>query len=398
MLLFAGCAGRSRQVAVQANALNSIAMKETDEYRKLRLEGFNALYNMDYQGARARFEKMIQIVPEHPAGHFYLATNYLFDQLNSRRRLQIGLYSGDSFFSESKEKVDDKTDQEFRRLINTALERAQVASKANSNDPEALYYQGAAHGLLALYETTVMRSFLSALSNGRESVNLHRKVVSIDPNYNDAYLTIGTYDYVVGSLPFFVKLIARVGGISGSRERGLEELQTVIDKGRYAGDDARVTLITLFAREKRYNDVLSQLNRLSEKYPRNYLFKLEKANVMVKLNKTEESNRIFEDLVKDESMKKAADLIHYQFGEALAGQKRYQEAIRHFQEVTNLQNANTELVTRSRLRSGQMLDLLQRRNEALAEYQVVLQRENVFDSHEQAKRYLKRPYTAQDQN
>src|SRR6185503_11194328 len=132
----------------------------------------------------------IQLVPEHPAGHFYLATNYLFDQLNSRRRLQIGLYSGDSFFSDTKEKVDEKTDQEFRRLINAALEKAQTASKANSSDAEALYYQGAAHGLLALYETTVVRSFFSALSNGRESVNLHRKVVAIDPNFNDAYLTI----------------------------------------------------------------------------------------------------------------------------------------------------------------------------------------------------------------
>jgi tetratricopeptide (TPR) repeat protein len=398
LFLFAGCAGRSRTVSVQANGPNSLAMRENDEFRRLRMDGFNALYNMDYKGAQSKFEKMAQIVPDHPAGHFYLATNYLFDQLNSRRRLQVGIYSNDSFYGESKEKIDEKTDLEFRRLINLALEKAQSAAKVNQNDPEALYYQGAAHGLLALYETTVVRSFFSALSNGRESVNLHRKVIAIDPNFNDAYLTIGTYDYIVGSLPFFVKLIAKVGGISGSRDRGLEELQTVIEKGRYASDDARVTLITLFSREKRFDEVLKQLNSLSQKYPRNYLFKLETANVLVKLNKAEESNHIFEQLLKDEAMKQASDLIHYQYGEALAGQKRHQEAIKQFQAVANLTGANAELVTRSRLRSGHMFDLLQRRSEAVNEYQAVLQRDNVFDSHEQARRYLKRPYFSQNEN
>src|SRR5262245_18502563 len=125
---------------------------------------------MDYQRARGKFEKMAQIAPEHPASYFYLASNFLFDELNSRRRLQIGLDSGDSVFSQSEDKIDPKVDKEFRRLVNLGLDKAKAAVKNNSLDADALYYRGSLHGLMALYETTVSRSFFSALGNGRESV------------------------------------------------------------------------------------------------------------------------------------------------------------------------------------------------------------------------------------
>ena len=134
------------------------------EFRRLRTDGFNLLYNMNYQGARAKFEKMTQLAPEHPAGYLYLATNFLFDQLNNRRRLQIGLYSNNSFYAKGSDKIDVKTENEFQRLIDVALEQAENALKREPSDLEALYYKGATYGILALYEATVKRSFLPALT------------------------------------------------------------------------------------------------------------------------------------------------------------------------------------------------------------------------------------------
>ena len=43
---------------------------------------------------------------------------------------------------------------------------------------------------------------------------------------------------------------------------------------------------------------------------------------------------------------------------------------------------------------GEALDALGKRDEAMAEYQVVLKRENVFDSHKLAAQYVKKPYVA----
>jgi tetratricopeptide (TPR) repeat protein len=370
----------------------SFLNSESAEYQKLRREGFNALYNMDYKNAQAKFNQMTQILPEHPAGHFYLATNYWLELLESTRRLQSNLYGGESFYADTQDKVDEKIDKEFRRLLKVSLERAESNLKKNPKDVESIYYQGAAHGLMASYEATVSRAFFSALKHGSKSVDLHRKVVELDPNYVDAYLTIGTYDYIVGSLPFAVKIVAAIGGFRGSKERGLQELNLVAQKGFYAQDDAKVLLLTLYNRENKNTEVLHLLETLSNKYPQNYLFKVERANTLVKLNRATESYQLFEELLKTKSAQKMQDLIHYQYGEAFSSQGRYADALNEFQKVKSLNASSSELVTRAHLRAGQILDLLAKRDEAKLEYQTVLKRENVFDSHEQAKKYLQKPY------
>src|SRR5205823_1967788 len=148
-------------------------------------------------------------------------------------------------------------------------------------------------------------------------------------------------------------------GNGGSKLRGLEELQNVADQGFYASEDAQVALSVFYALERRYDKSLNLLDMLSAKYPRNYLFKLERANMLNKLNRPEESSRIYEELLKDESMNKIADMVHFQYGEALASQQRSAVAIEHFRTVISLPDANPGLVTRSHLRAGQLLDLMQ---------------------------------------
>lgn len=359
---------------------------------KIKQEGFEALYNMDYATARVRFNRMTQLEPQKPAGYFYLATNYWLELLNSSRRLQTDIYSGDSFYAETKDKVDEQIDKEFRRLITVSLDRSETLVKLNPKDTEALYYQGAAHGLLASYEATVARAFISALRNGSKAVDIHKHLIEIAPTFWDAYLTVGTYEYIVGSLPFGFKALAALGGFHGSKVRGLGELNLVAQRGHYASDDAKVVLMAFYAREKRYDDMLSLLDKLSTRYPGNYLFKIERASTLVKLNRGQESIHIFDAMLKDKSSDKIADLVHFQYGEVLASQGFNPEALKHFQALTAMPTASKELVTRAYLRAGQLFDLLAQRDKAIAQYQLVLKRDNVFDSQQQAQKYLKHPY------
>src|SRR5688572_11119127 len=48
---------------------------ELVEFDRLRTEGFDAVYNIDYKTARERFLQMTRIAPDHPAGYVYLANN-----------------------------------------------------------------------------------------------------------------------------------------------------------------------------------------------------------------------------------------------------------------------------------------------------------------------------------
>ena len=49
---------------------------------KLRAEGYEALYNLDYEGARKRFREMIQLAPDNPSGSQCFASSLWVQQLN----------------------------------------------------------------------------------------------------------------------------------------------------------------------------------------------------------------------------------------------------------------------------------------------------------------------------
>ncbi|HOB53168.1 MAG TPA: hypothetical protein PKG76_10655 [Acidobacteriota bacterium] len=369
-----------------------LAAQETDEFDRLRREGFDALYNMDYTAAHDRFESLGQLAPRHPAAPLYQATTLWLEILNRQRRLRSNLFSGNSFFAEAEEKVDPAIDKRLRAFANAAIGRSQQALAAHPNDTEALYYQGMTHGLIASYEATVTRSFFSALRNGLASVRLHEQVLKLDPDYVDARLTTGTYNYIMGSLPLYVKILAALGGYRGSRERGLEAIRTVAEHGRWANDDARVALLTFYARERRYADALQTVSVLAQKYPQNYVFQLERAGLLIELGRGAESRRIFEALLDNPSRLSVADLVHYQYAEALAAQGQPDEALRHFVAAATAPKAAAELEARATLRAGQMSDLLGRRDAATRHYRRVLDMPNVYDSHEQARRGLKQAY------
>src|SRR5262249_31387424 len=155
----------------------------------------------------------------------------------------------------------------------------------------------------------------------------HQKVLKLKPDYYDAYLTVGMYDYIMGSLPFAYKAMAMMAGHRGNKERGIRRLQTIIEKDAPTADGARVLLLAIYQNEKRYQDALDILDDLTAKYPRNYLVKLEKASTLVSLKRAQDAYRAFEELLGEPAAGQTADLIHFQFAEALALNREYKRAV-----------------------------------------------------------------------
>ncbi|MBV9210786.1 MAG: hypothetical protein JOZ52_09170 [Acidobacteria bacterium] len=387
---------------------------ERARFEKLRGEGFEALYNLDYEGARKNFREIEAAFPSHPAGAQFLAAVLWAEELNKSRRLQASLYSSDSFFNAKEDKPDPKLVEEFRELTRRATQLSKARLKRDKNDIEALYFLGATEGLKAAFETAVERRFMAALGDGSSSVDRHRDVIKLDPNFHDAELTIGLYDYIVGNLPLPVKVVASMVGARGSKRRGLETLERVAREGRWARDDAKSLLIVLYKREKRYSDALVLAREMAETYPHNYLFKLETADALVSQAALEreadhaalasgaerEAFAIFEALLKERATKesgaRALDLIHYSYGEALITGGQYERAAKEFLAAANTANAEANLATMSRLYAARSFDLAGKRAEALAQYRAVLARPEVYDSHDKAKKGLSQPFKMKD--
>lgn len=368
----------------------------------LRAAGYEALYNLDYDGARRRFTELARLFPDHPAGPQCIAATVWLQQLNQSWRLQASLYNNEAY-SGNKEKIDRKLLEEFRDAIRRAKTLAETRLRKDPSDVEALYFLGAAEGLESAFAAGVERRFMAALRSGSRAVDRHREVLKRDPEYHDAELTIGLYNYVVGSLPMPVKIVAGTMGYKGSKKRGLETLERVAKEGKWAKDVARVLLVDLYKREKRWSDAATVATDLSGRYPQNYLFKLQIADALSEQiahagqKSVTEQQRVFdiyEDLLRDRAVSSAAaasDIIHYRYGEALLSAGQNDRALKEFLVVVR-RSSEVGLASMARLRAAHTLDLAGRRREALDEYRAVLAAPDVYNSHDEAKRGLREPY------
>lgn len=301
---------------------------------KLRTEGYEALYNLDYEGARRNFQKMIDLAPDHPAGAQSMAASLWMEQLNKSWELKATLYSDKvDNKTDSKAKVDQKDVDEFRKWTRRAKQLSETKLKRNSRDVEALYLLGAAEGLEAAYAAGMERKYMPALRTGSSAVSRHKKVLELSPEFYDAELTIGLQNYVIGSLSLPLKMLAKTFGVSGSKKRGLKELERVAEEGQWARDVARVLLVDLYKREQRWDDAIATARELSAKYSRNYLFRLQLADALAlkiaaarkaktpkpAIDPAEEREvfAIFESLLRDKTLAAQARLINFRRDETV---------------------------------------------------------------------------------
>ena len=388
---------------------------ERPKFEELRRSGLDALYNIDYDKAERDFKEIVRLYPNHPGGYQLLAARLWIKTLYESRRLQVSLYSSESFYTNGDDKVDPKIVTEFRNLTRESKRLAEAKLKQEPKNIEALDFLANTEGLKASFEEAVERRHFAALRDGNDAVDHHREVLKLNPEYVDAQITIGLYEYVVGSLPLPVKILAGATGYRGSKKRGLAMLEQVAEFGHWSKDDAKTVLILLYTREKRFEDVLKLTRELSAKYPRNYLLRLETADALVSLagvkrkakhnvgavQAEKEAFATFDEVLRDRNVRDAAaralDLIHFKYGEALLIAGYNDRAAKEFLAATKAEHAEAGLVTMAHLFAARSYDIAGKRDEALAQYKEVLARPNVYDAHDEAKKGLRQAYGKTEQ-
>src|SRR5262249_19888968 len=165
---------------------------------------------------------------------------------------------------------------------------------------------------------TAKRSYFAAGGKAKEARDLHQQVLALDPSFDDARLSVGAYNYVVGVIPGFVKLLLLPLGIrSAGKDVGIQQLETAAAKGKNNATDARMLLVVVYNREKRYNDALKIIDELRDRYPRNFIFELTKASTYGKMKRWDDAVGTYQrfldkvDTKKDGYDRLAADRVYY---------------------------------------------------------------------------------------
>lgn len=357
---------------------------------------FDHFYNMDYDRATQEFEKIVEKHPNDPFAVNHLLTSVLMRDLYDTGAMNTGDYANDSFIGRAPRPTEPKVKERIKELVRRAEALEEQELKANSKDVNALYCRGVSRAQFSVYTGLVERAWFSALRNAVGARHDHEHVLEVDPNYLDAKMVVGTHNYVIGRLPWSVKVAAALAGLTGSAEKGLDYLREVAKSDGENAVDAKVVLTLFLRREHQYDEALGYMNELSARYPRNHLFLTEVANLQRAAGRLQEAEAAYRKVWQNGREGKYGTL-HYELaawglGELLRSEKDLAGAAAAYDLVNDAPNPDPDVLQKANLAAGQMYDLLQKRDLAMKKYQTVLAGNANTGPADQARRYIKEAY------
>ena len=195
-----------------------------------------------------------------------------------------------------------------------------------------------------------------------------------------------------------MKLLAGAAGITGYKSKGIDDLRDAGAHGVISSVEARTALGLFLRREARYDEAIAVTRTLTEQYPRDFLFRLELANLTKDAGEGKAAITQYKQLL-DQAKKPGyfpsahLELAWFGLADTLQGQKNYPEAAAAYNQATMQPTISVDLKGRCDLNSGKMYDLLNERDMALKQYQVVLRQDGDSAQAESARKYLKSPFT-----
>ncbi len=371
----------------------------TEEYKAASGEGVDYVFQLEHDRAIQFFAGLAEERPHHPGPRLAGAVAIWLRELFARQELDLDKFISPGHFTRPSERKMPKADrQAFLDGIAKSQELAAKYLAEHPGDKDSRYYLGACEGALGAFALTIDRSYMSALRHGKAAYKVQRDLVNEDPEFWDAYMTVGTYEYVLGNIPWYLKWITTIAGYRGSAERGFEYLIIAADKGMFVYNEARVLLMVLYVREKSYDYALQIVGELRKRYPENFLLHLNEAQLLERMNERERAIETYLDVVRlaEEGRKNYQKVplgtFRYTAGNRLVELGAKERALQLF--IGAIQDAATPERERalSHLRAGELLDLLGKREEAITQYEEVQGLTQYEDSHKTAMKYLRSPY------
>jgi hypothetical protein len=356
-------------------------------------------YNLDYEGALARFEAIQREHPDNAMAVGYVLTIVIFRELYNQDLLDTTYYAHDSFLSTKREvDVPAATRQRIEDLTNRAIALCDQQLKANPQDANAYFERGYARGLHAAFITLADHSFAAAARQGYAARNDSEQALRIDPDYADAKMAIGIQQFAVASLPRFVRIVVGIFGVGGNKQRGLQLLQDAAAHGVVTNVDSRTVLSLFLRHDGRYGEAVQVQHGLATEYPHDYLFRLEEGNLTKDQGHGPAAIAIYKQVLADAQKPgyfadPRLQLVYFGLADTQRGQNDITEAAHNYLSAAEQPNCSDWLRKRAQLNAGQMFDLLHDRQRAVQLYQMAAATGGDQSQADAARRYLKQPYT-----
>ncbi len=235
--------------------------------------GYRMMYDLDFVNAHQVFLSWQQQHPEDPLGPASDAAGYLFSELHRLGVLEAQFYTDDKAFDARKKLSPDP---ELKKLFDAALvlaeQRANTRLEKDADNRDALLALTLSSGLKADYAALVEKRNMASLGLTKEASARAQRLLAADPKCYDAYIATGIGKYIIGSMAAPIRWVLRLGGFSGDKNAGIEELKLTAQKGTYLAPFARILLAIAYVRDKDKPKAREMLASLRDEFPNNPLF------------------------------------------------------------------------------------------------------------------------------
>lgn len=359
---------------------------------------FQEFYNLRYDRALELIEKQLAGSPRDPNLHNFLAYTilyrrlYLAGALDSSLALDIGGFQRRGGVEMT---AEEKT--RFEGAVQKAIQLGQERIAANARDPEALYALGVANVHRASYAYLVKKSWREALSGASSARKFHQRALEANPSLADALLLPSVHDYIVGSLPAWVKAVVFLAGFRGDKEGGLRGIERVAREGKSVQVEGQVILSLFYRREKQIDRAMPIMIALAARFPSNYLYRMELTRQLLEAGRAQDALR--ELAVLEEGARpggRYANVSQERMltlrADVLTAARDWDRALEALARLEALSGGTQATRAKAWLKRGYVYDLKGDRAQALAAYRQAIRLAPESEWAEQSRRYLNKPF------
>jgi predicted Zn-dependent protease len=358
-----------------------------------------ALYNLDFSTAEQRFDTLIKQDDDNLEYWNGRASTILLKILYDQQKFNTESFTGSSIGTKrSKDDVNNLDERKLRNTVELVIQKANAVLARNRNDVRALYALGVANATLASFEGLARQSYLGAHSKAKAARNYHQQVLKLDPTFTDAKLSIGIYEYGVGTISSKWRFFLGVFGIRGDKPSGIRSIETVASQGKRATTDAKLILVVVYEREKRYDDALRLIDELLSRYPRNFQLEITKAAIYGKMKNWNRAIEVYQHIMskvqarQDGYERLRPEKVYFEIGLGNVHRLHLDDAIAAFDHVVRGEKATSDEKASSHVWLGKIFDSRGERQKALQQYNAVLTLDCDPETKDEANRYRRTPF------
>lgn len=345
--------------------------------------GLDLLYDMEYEAADAVFLEIDRRFPEHPIGPFLMALNTWWKILLD--------------FS------DTTHDDAFYAAMDEVIKRADAQLDTNDQDFDAMFFKGAALGFRGRLRSN-RRDWFQAAMDGKRAMDYVLAVARKDTANHDYVFGKGLYDYYASVIPDRYPYVKPVVAFfpKGDRDLGLRELERTATKGYYIQTEAAYFLLQIYyIFEHNYDKSLFYVTWLREQHPNNSFFHTIEGRIYARWGRWDQMEAVFTEVLNRFMQGQTgynpatAEQALYYLARGRMVASEYEAALDYLLKLESLSARSpddTYFKVMGRLRQGMAYDALGQRAIAEDRYREVLAMKAWSNTHEQAERYLERPY------